>query len=155
KYIPGRSGNIVGVELGGIPALDGYRRLLGAYNKDTTATFDPGLDNAGVGKALVKTYVARGGWPVRPSAEYSLLSYDVVGQHVVATLVNGSVFDGEVARRLQEFSAGGAAAVGDLQALREGMLGLFPCRNFLADLLSDADARHTLGWLGILRAYKE
>jgi hypothetical protein len=155
KYIPGQSGNIIAVELTGNPALEGYRRLLSAYNKDTTATFDPGLDHRGLGKALVKTFVACGGWPVKPTAEDSLLSYDVVGPHVIATIADGRIFDAEVARRLAEFSAAGAAAVGDLKALREGMLGLFPCRNFLADLLSDADPRHSLGWLGILRAFRD
>jgi hypothetical protein len=155
KYIPGQSGNIIAVELTGNAALDGYRRLLSAYNKDTTATFDPGLDQSGIGRALVKTYVAAGGWPVRPSPSDSLLSYDVVGPHVIATLIDGVVFDAEVANRLEEFSVGGASAVGDMKDLREGLLGLFPCRNFLADLLGGADSRGLLGWLGILRAFKD
>jgi hypothetical protein len=155
KYIPGQSGNIIAVELTGSAALDSYRRLLGHYHKDTTAAFDPGLDSRGVGRALVRTYVAHGGWPIRPGPEDGLLAYEVVAGHVVATLADAKIFDAEVARRLAEFSAGGAQGVGDLQQLREGMLGLFPCRNFLADLLREGDERHLLGWLGILRAFRD
>ena len=155
RYIPGGSGNVIAVELTGSPALNGYRLLLRHYQRDTTATFDPGATQPSVGTALVKTFVAYGGWPVRPNPESSLLSYNVIGRHVIATLIDGALFDAEVTQRLTEFSAGGAAAIGNLSELRKGILGLFPCRNFLADLIGGVGANHTLGWLGILRAYRD
>lgn len=155
RYIPGASGNIRAVELSGNPALDAYRRLLRAYHQDITAAFDPGIEVRGVDRALVKAFVARGGWPIKPTAEESILSYDVVGGHVTVTLADAAVFDAEIAARLSSVSTQGAETAADLSLLREGMIGLFPCRTFLADLLEGGDERHLRGWMGVLRAFRD
>lgn len=148
-YIPGRSGNIMAIELSGNGVLDSYRQVLREHNFDVTRGFDPANESGDAGKALIKTFVAPGGWPVRPSASDCLVAYEAKGRDVIATLGDGEVLEAEVLSRLKALSTADASLTG----VREGMLSLFSCRSFLARLLEGGDARSLLGSLGLLRSF--
>ncbi|WP_158623696.1 helicase HerA domain-containing protein [Corallococcus llansteffanensis] len=158
EYIPGRSGNIRAIELTGVPHIDDYRRVLKEHNFDLRRGFDPANESGSLGQSLVKTFVAPGGWPIRPDSAEPIAAYEALGRDVAATLIDGKVFDAGIADELARISNGAGAESShgiDLKAIREGMLALYPCRKFIAKLLDGDDPRNLLGWLGILRAFRE
>ncbi|HEY3353384.1 MAG TPA: hypothetical protein VGQ83_09060 [Polyangia bacterium] len=152
-YRPSRTGNIALIDVRGFKPLERYNRLISdALQLSADARgLDPVDAGAQVGATLVRTLVARRGWPVAPGASYNILSHQEVDDHVVVTLLDREIFDAAVPAGLAELSA--AAPGLDARQLVEGVVALQSCRTFIRKLIERGDRRDLRGALGVLRAF--
>ncbi len=154
-YIPSRSGSISAVEVAGNETLTAYETLLKGIDAHARRRgLDPSNAEPDLGRALVKSLVARRGWPVRPSGRAHLLTYDVGSDdHVVATLAAPELFQAIVLEGLDRVTQALPPEEVDPARLRDGVVAMYACRTFFRNLVSDHDPRHLRGALGLLRAF--
>lgn len=154
SYVPGDGGNIKYVSVRGNATIEAYHRLLDHLNITHGRGFAPINKPADVGRSIVRTLASKGGWPTSLPFDESFLAYSEHNNHLIVSLC-----DREVAARLLEAKLGALSkqieGETDLDPgrMREGIQAMYSCRDFIAKLLADIDARHLLGELGVLRAF--
>jgi len=154
SYVPGPNGNVAAICMRGVPCLDAYDALLDGLELAHRPTgLDPSTRPASVGGAIVRALVARGGWPVKPTADTSLVSYGEVEGHVAAVICDGDALSRDLAAALERVTTSAKGI--NVERMRAAVLSLYSCRSLLADLLEGLDERHLRGQIALTRAFVE
>ena len=154
SYVPGPNGNVAAICVRGVPSLDAYDALLDGLELSHRPTgLDPSTRPANVGGTIVRALVARGGWPVKPTADTSLVSYGEVDGHVAAVICDSGALSRDLAAALERVTTSAKGI--NVERMRAAVLSLYSCRSLLADLLEGLDERHLRGQIALTRAFVE
>jgi hypothetical protein len=154
SYVPGPNGNVAAICMRGVPCLDAYDALLDGLELSHRPTgLDPSTRSASVGNTIVRALVARGGWPVKPTSDTSLVSYGEVDGHVAAVICDSGALDRNLAAALERVTTSAKGL--NVELMRAAVLSLYSCRSLLADLLEGLDERHLRGQIALTRAFVE
>ncbi|MDB4928242.1 MAG: hypothetical protein JWM10_726 [Myxococcaceae bacterium] len=154
SYVPGPNGNVAAICVRGVSSLDSYDALLDGLDLARKPTgLDPSTRPADIGGAIVRALVARGGWPVKPTADTSLVSYGEVDGHVAAVICDGGALRRDLGAALERVTTSAKGL--NVERMRAAVLSLYSCRSLLADLLEGLDERHLRGQIALTRAFVE
>lgn len=154
EYVPSSSGAIGKIEVRGDRGVEAYRDLLDRLNCSTRQVREPGMASPSLGDTLVRTLVCQGGWPVRPEIRSDLLAYGRSDEDVCVTLADPSALEEAAKQQLNDVLRVPQAQVAEeFRELQAASLALYPCREYLVNLIRRQDDRHLRAARGLLKAF--